>query len=115
MLVCILGDQGFGGKPSRVHYSRDLRDMRRIAAIACAFAFCVTVSPALAGECTNPNAFGTNRTLVIDNTSHPRLGSQPYFETLPLAHHQGGLTFYGGPLRAFYNRIPHLLPAQFLE
>ena len=66
--------------------------MRRITAIVHAVAFCVTISSALAGECSNPNALGTSRTLVIDNTSHPRLGAQQYSETLPLADH--GLTFF---------------------
>ena len=58
----------------------------------------MTVSSALAGECSNPNALGTSRTLVIDNTSHPRLGAQQYGETLPLADREVVLTFDDGPL-----------------
>jgi hypothetical protein len=32
----------------------------------------------------NPDARGTSRTLGVDPTQHPRLGSMQYHETLPL-------------------------------
>jgi hypothetical protein len=86
--------------------------MRRVTAIAYAFAFCATVSSAFAGECSNPNALGTSRTLVIDNTSHPRLGSQQYNETLPLADHEVVLTFDDGPLAPYSNRILDILAGE---
>jgi peptidoglycan/xylan/chitin deacetylase (PgdA/CDA1 family) len=89
--------------------------MRRITASACVFAFCVTVSSAFAAECTNPNALGVSRTLVIDNTSHPRLGSQQYDETLPLADHEVVLTFDDGPLGAYTTRILDLLAAECVK
>jgi len=89
--------------------------MRRIAAIVYVFAFCVTVSSALAGECTKPNALGTSRTLVIDNTSHPRLGAQQYGETLPLADREVVLTFDDGPLGPYTNRILDLLAAECVK
>jgi len=87
--------------------------MRRITAIA--FAFCVTVSSALAAECTKPNVLGTSRTLVIDNTSHPRLGAQQYGETLPLADREVVLTFDDGPLGPYTNRILDLLAAECVK
>lgn len=89
--------------------------MRRITAIAYAFAFCWTVSSALAAECTKPNALGTSRTLVIDNTSHPRLGAQQYGETLPLADREVVLTFDDGPLGPYTNRILDLLAAECVK
>jgi peptidoglycan/xylan/chitin deacetylase (PgdA/CDA1 family) len=89
--------------------------MRRITAIAYAFAFCATVSSAVAGECSNPNALGTSRTLVIDNTSHPRLGSQQYNETLPLGDHEVVLTFDDGPLAPSSNRILDILASECVK
>jgi peptidoglycan/xylan/chitin deacetylase (PgdA/CDA1 family) len=46
----------------------------------------------------NPDALGTSRTLVVDPTEHPRLGSMQYHETLPLEDHEIVLTFDDGPL-----------------
>jgi peptidoglycan/xylan/chitin deacetylase (PgdA/CDA1 family) len=89
--------------------------MRRITAIAHAFACCLTISSALAGECSNPNALGTSRTLVIDNTSHPRLGAQQYSETLPLADHEVVLTFDDGPLGPYTSRILDILAADCVK
>jgi peptidoglycan/xylan/chitin deacetylase (PgdA/CDA1 family) len=89
--------------------------MRRITAIAHAFAFCLTISSVFAGECSNPNALGTSRTLVIDNTSHPRLGAQQYSETLPLADHEVVLTFDDGPLGPYTTRILDLLAADCVK
>jgi peptidoglycan/xylan/chitin deacetylase (PgdA/CDA1 family) len=89
--------------------------MRRVTAIAYAFAFCATVSSAFAGECSNPNALGTSRTLVIDNTSHPRLGSQQYNETLPLADHEVVLTFDDGPLAPYSTRILDILASECVK
>ena len=87
--------------------------MRRVAAIA--FALSALASPALAGECTNPKALGTSRTLVIDNTSHPKLGAQQYNETLPLADHEVVLTFDDGPLGPYTTRILDLLAAECVK
>jgi len=89
--------------------------MRRITATAYAFAFFVSVSSALAGECTNPNALGTSRTLVIDNTSHPRLGAQQYSETLPLADREVVLTFDDGPLAPYTTRVLDMLAAECVK
>lgn len=87
--------------------------MRPIAAIACAFVFCA--GTASAAECTNPNALGTSRTLVIDNTSHMKLGAQQYNETLPLADHEVVLTFDDGPLGPYTTRILDLLAADCVK
>ena len=84
-------------------------------AISCALAFVVGAAPALAGECTNPNALGTSRTLVIDNKSHPRLGAQQYSETLPLGPREVVLTFDDGPLAPYTNRILDILAAECVK
>ena len=88
--------------------------MRCVSAIAYAFAFLVSVSPVLAGECANPKALGVSRTLVID-TAHPRLGAQQYNETLPLADREVVLTFDDGPLAPYSNRILDLLAAECVK
>jgi peptidoglycan/xylan/chitin deacetylase (PgdA/CDA1 family) len=58
------------------------------------------VGPSLAGpaECSNPDALGTSRTLVVDPAEHPRLGSMQYHESLPLEDHEIVITFDDGPL-----------------
>ena len=89
--------------------------MRRITAIAYALVLCVTASAAFAGECTNPNALGTSRTLAIDNTSHLKLGAQQYNETLPLADREVVLTFDDGPLGPYTTRILDLLAAECVK
>jgi peptidoglycan/xylan/chitin deacetylase (PgdA/CDA1 family) len=88
--------------------------MRRITAIAYAFLFCVIASSASAGECTNPNALGTSRTLVMD-TSHLKLGALQYNETLPLADREVVLTFDDGPLGPYTTRILDLLAAECVK
>lgn len=89
--------------------------MRRVTPFAYACLFAVIASPALAGECTNPNALGTSRTLVIDNTSHPRLGIQQYGETLPLADREVVLTFDDGPLGPYTTRILDILASECVK
>jgi peptidoglycan/xylan/chitin deacetylase (PgdA/CDA1 family) len=56
-----------------------------------------------------------SRTLVIDNTSHPRLGAQQYGETLPLAYGEVVLTFDDGPLGPYTTRILDLLAAECVK
>jgi peptidoglycan-N-acetylglucosamine deacetylase len=56
--------------------------------------------PSVAGpnECANPDALGTSRTVVVDPTEHPKLGSMQYHESLPLEDHEIVITFDDGPL-----------------
>jgi peptidoglycan/xylan/chitin deacetylase (PgdA/CDA1 family) len=89
--------------------------MRRITAISCVLASCLGAFPALAAECTNPNALGTSRTLVIDNQAHLRLGVQQYSETLPLGPKEVVLTFDDGPLAPYTNRILDILAAECVK
>jgi peptidoglycan-N-acetylglucosamine deacetylase len=72
--------------------------MRNVAA---ALGGLMLLGPALAGaaECPgNPDAIGTSRTLVVDPSEHPRVGSMQYHESLPLEDHEVVITFDDGPL-----------------
>jgi peptidoglycan/xylan/chitin deacetylase (PgdA/CDA1 family) len=90
--------------------------MRRILALCCWLALIAGSIPAAAGECAgNANALGTSRTLVVDPTEHPRLGTMQYLETLPLADHEVVLTFDDGPLPPYTNRILDILASQCVK
>src|SRR5258706_486800 len=72
--------------------------MRNVLAAVCGL---ILFGPLLAraSDCPgNPDALGTSRTIVVDPTEHPRLGSMQYHETLPLEDHEVVITFDDGPL-----------------
>jgi peptidoglycan/xylan/chitin deacetylase (PgdA/CDA1 family) len=92
-----------------------IEKMRRFLAVACWLALIAGTLPVRAEECANPNALGTSRTLVVDPTEHPRLGTMQYLETLPLADHEVVLTFDDGPLPPYTNRILEILAAQCVK
>lgn len=72
--------------------------------------------PGVAGECPgNPNAPGTERTLVVDPGQHPRVGTAQYQETLPLEDHEVVLTFDDGPLPPYTTRILDTLAANCVK
>ena len=61
---------------------------------------------AQAADCPgHPDAIGTSRTLVVDPSAHPRLGTMQYRETLPLRDHEVVLTFDDGPLPKNSNQV----------
>jgi peptidoglycan/xylan/chitin deacetylase (PgdA/CDA1 family) len=63
-----------------------------------------------AAECPgNPDALGTSRTIVVDPTEHPRLGSMQYRESLPLQDHEIVITFDDGPLPARSSKVLDIL------
>lgn len=68
-----------------------------------------------AADCPNPDALGTSRTIVVDPTEHPRIGTMQYHETLPLNDHEVVLTFDDGPLPAHTNPILDILAAQCVK
>ncbi len=68
-----------------------------------------------AADCPNPDALGTSRTIVVDPTEHPRIGTMQYNETLPLNDHEVVLTFDDGPLPAHTNPILDTLAAQCVK
>jgi peptidoglycan-N-acetylglucosamine deacetylase len=72
--------------------------MRGVLAAICGLTV-LGATIASAAECPgNPDALGTSRTIVVDPTEHPRLGSMQYHESLPLEDHEVVLTFDDGPL-----------------
>jgi peptidoglycan/xylan/chitin deacetylase (PgdA/CDA1 family) len=52
---------------------------------------------AAASECVNPDAIGISRTIAIDPSEHPRVGSFQYPESLPLNEREIVLTLDDGP------------------
>lgn len=65
--------------------------------------------------CANPNALGVSRTLVVDPTEHPLIGSMQYRETLPLRDHEVVITFDDGPLPPNTGRILDILASQCVK
>ena len=60
----------------------------------------------LAASCPgNPNAIGTSRTITVDPSALPRIGSMQYRDTLPLKDHEVAITFDDGPIPAYTTRI----------
>ena len=63
----------------------------------------------------HPDAIGTSRTIVIDPTEHPHIGTMQYAETLPLRDHEVVLTFDDGPLPRYSNQVLDILAAQCVK
>jgi peptidoglycan-N-acetylglucosamine deacetylase len=71
---------------------------------------------ASAADCPgNPNALGTSRTLVVDPSEHPRIGTMQYAETLPLQDHEVVLTFDDGPLPPHSTQVLDILASQCVK
>src|ERR1700751_4955453 len=74
------------------------------------------IPAALAEECPgHPDAIGTSRTIVVDPTAHPRIGTMQYPETLPLRGHEVVLTFDDGPLPHNSDQILAILASQCVK
>jgi peptidoglycan-N-acetylglucosamine deacetylase len=86
--------------------------MRSVLAVAA----CVLATAAAAGECPgNPGALGTARTIAVDSTAYPRIGTMQYAGTLPLADKEVVLTFDDGPLPPYSERILDILAAECVK
>src|SRR5664279_5596930 len=88
--------------------------MRVVAIIIC----CLfgSLVPALAGSCPgNPNAIGTSRTITVEPSEIPRIGSMQYRSTLPLNDHEVVITFDDGPLPAYSNRVLETLASECVK
>jgi peptidoglycan/xylan/chitin deacetylase (PgdA/CDA1 family) len=69
-----------------------------------------------AAECPgHPDAIGTSRTIYVDPTEHPRVGTMQYPETLPLNDHEIVLTFDDGPLPPKTNRVLDILASECVK
>jgi peptidoglycan/xylan/chitin deacetylase (PgdA/CDA1 family) len=88
--------------------------MRVVAIVIC----CLfgSLVPALAGSCPgNPNAIGTSRTITVEPSGFPRIGSMQYRTTLPLNDHEVVITFDDGPVPAYSNRILETLASECVK
>lgn len=77
--------------------------------------FCLVGStvPAMAASCPgNPNAIGTSRTITVEPSALPRIGTVQYRTTLPLNDHEVAITFDDGPLPPYTNRILDTLASE---
>jgi peptidoglycan/xylan/chitin deacetylase (PgdA/CDA1 family) len=81
--------------------------------------FCCLVgslAPATADPCPgNPNAIGTSRTITVEPSELPLIGSMQYHTTLPLNDHEVVLTFDDGPLPTYTNRILDTLVSECVK
>src|SRR5262245_28434665 len=91
--------------------------MRRLGALAMLMATLSTAvaSTAVAAECENPSALGVSRTLMVDPTALPLIGTMSYRDTLPLDDHEVVLTFDDGPLPRYTEQILKILAAECVK
>lgn len=80
--------------------------------LTCGLAAAAGAPAVAATACSNPDAIGTSRTIVVDPTEHPFVGTMQYHETLPLRDHEIVLTFDDGPLPPWTTEILHTLESQ---
>src|SRR3569623_683341 len=57
----------------------------------------------------NPDAIGTSRTITVDPSVLPQIGTMQYKSSLPLEDHEVVSTFDDGPLPPYTNRILDVL------
>ena len=91
--------------------------MRSWSALALlAIALSVAASgPAAADECSNPNALGVRRTLVVDPAAMPQVGTMSYHDSLPLEDHEVVLTFDDGPLPPHTEHMLEILASECVK
>jgi len=88
--------------------------MRHVTAILCLLA--AATGPALAQSCPgNPDAIGTSRTITVDPSVLPQIGTMQYETSLPLKDHEVVLTFDDGPLPPNTGRILDTLAANCVK
>jgi peptidoglycan/xylan/chitin deacetylase (PgdA/CDA1 family) len=89
--------------------------MRSLKLALCGLAVC-GVTAVNAADCPgNPDALGTSRTIVVDPSEHPRIGTMQYHETLPLEDHEVVLTFDDGPLPPRSTRLLEILASECVK
>src|SRR5258708_249663 len=78
--------------------------------------FLLGIGWAEAAECPgHPGALGVSRTIVLNPTEHPRLGTLQYEESLPLNDHEVVLTFDDGPLPPYTSRVLDTLASECVK
>lgn len=75
----------------------------------------LSAAPAFADTCSNPDALGTSRTIVVDPRDYPRIGTMQYAKTLPLREKEVVLTFDDGPIPKYSNQILDILAAECVK
>src|SRR5258705_11959821 len=88
--------------------------MRSTVAAYVLLASIIGTGAASAAECP-PDALGVSRTIVVDPSEHPRVGSMQYTESLPLKDREIVLTFDDGPLPPYTNRILDTLASECVK
>lgn len=74
------------------------------------------IAPAMAASCPgNPDALGTSRTMVVEPSAFPRIGTVQYRNTLPLNDREVVITFDDGPLPPYTNRILDALASECVK
>ncbi len=88
--------------------------MRRVALVLS----CLTVglAPAMAAPCPgNPNALGTARTITVEPSAFPRIGTVQYRNALPLNDREVVITFDDGPLPPYTTRVLDALARECVQ
>jgi peptidoglycan-N-acetylglucosamine deacetylase len=88
--------------------------MRSIIVAYSLLASVISIGTAAAAECP-AGALGVSRTIAIDPSEHPRIGSLQYSESLPLKDHEVVLTFDDGPLPPYTTRILETLASECVK
>jgi peptidoglycan/xylan/chitin deacetylase (PgdA/CDA1 family) len=82
--------------------------MRRISLVFGLMA--LAMGPAAAQSCPgHPDAIGTSRTITVDPSVLPQIGTMQYKTSLPLEDHEVVITFDDGPLPPYTSRILDVL------
>src|ERR1700730_15781497 len=89
--------------------------MRSLSALALLAAVLAVGGSAAAEECTNPNALGGSRTLVVDPAAMPLIGAMSYHDSLSLPHHEVVLTFDDGPLPPHTEHVLEILASECVK
>lgn len=79
---------------------------------------CLTMclAPAMAAPCPgNPNALGTARTITVEQSAFPRIGTVQYRNTLPLNDREVVITFDDGPLPPYTTRVLDALARECVQ
>jgi peptidoglycan/xylan/chitin deacetylase (PgdA/CDA1 family) len=88
--------------------------MRSTVAAFWILASLIGIATAAAEECPE-GALGVSRTIAVDPSEHPRVGSLQYQESLPLNDHEVVLTFDDGPLPPYTTRILDTLASECVK
>src|SRR5271165_7340723 len=88
--------------------------MRSTVAAFWMLASLIGIATAAAEECPE-GALGVSRTIAVDPSEHPRVGSLQYQESLPLNDHEVVLTFDDGPLPPYTTRVLDILDSECVK